>query len=152
MECKVSSLALSKVDIKIIDAIYFCICMLIFLHLVDHGIRRVSYPFCLWSMDYSFNKGHKWRYNFSDTPSGICHCSHGIEDTSHFLFSCRSHAIRRAALVTVVNEILYKFRLTQLVNQSQLYLYGDPSLNDSNNKIIILSTIKYIKETRRFST
>ena len=93
-------------------------------------------------------KGHKWRYNFSDTPSGVCHCSHGIEDTSHFLFSCRSHAIHRAALVIVVNEILYKFCLTQLVNQSQLYLYGDPSLNESDNKIIILSTIKYIKETR----
>ena len=97
-------------------------------------------------------KGHKWRYNFSDTPSGVCHCSHGIEYTSHILFSCRSHVIHRAALVAVVNEILYKFRLTQLVNQSQSYIYGDPSLNDSDNKIIILSTIKYRKETRRFST
>ena len=38
-------------------------------------------------------KGHKWWYNFSDTPSGIWHCSHGIEGTSHFLFSCRSHMI-----------------------------------------------------------
>ena len=55
--------------------------------------------------------------NFSDTPSDICHCSNGIEDTSHLLFSYRSHAIHRAALVTVVNEILYKFSLTQLVNQ-----------------------------------
>ena len=45
----------------------------------------------------------------------------------------------------------HKFRLTQLVNQSQLYLHGDPSLNDSDNKIIILSTIKYIKETRRYN-
>ena len=41
-----------------------------------------------------------------------------------------------AALVTFVNEILYKFRLTQLVNQSQLYLYGDPSLNDSDKKLL----------------
>ena len=73
-------------------------------------------------------KSHKWRYNFSDTPSGNCHCSHGIEDSIHFIFSCRSHAIHRATIVTVVNEILHKFRLTQLVNQSQLYLYGDPSI------------------------
>ena len=27
-------------------------------------------------------KGNKWRYNFSDTTSGICHCSHGVEGTS----------------------------------------------------------------------
>ena len=29
-------------------------------------------------------KGHKWCYNFIDTPSGVCHCNQGIEDTSHF--------------------------------------------------------------------
>ena len=33
-------------------------------------------------------RGHKWRHNFTYTPSGICHCNQGIEDTSHFLFSC----------------------------------------------------------------
>ena len=34
-------------------------------------------------------KGHKWCHNFIDTPSGICLCNQGIEDTSHFYF----HAI-----------------------------------------------------------
>ena len=48
---------------------------------------------------------------FSDNSSGICQCDHGIEDTSHFLFSCTSHAIHRAVIVTVVNEILLKFIL-----------------------------------------
>ena len=32
-------------------------------------------------------RSHKFRYNFTDTPSEICHCNHGIEDTTHFLFS-----------------------------------------------------------------
>ena len=49
---------------------------------------------CQLRLSLSPLKGHKWRYNFSDIPSGICHCSHGIEDMSHFLFSCRSHAIQ----------------------------------------------------------
>ena len=88
----------------------------------NHDPVGLRYLFQL-SLSLSPLKAHKWRYNFSDTPSGICHCSHGIEDTSHFLFSCRSHAIHRAALVTVVNEILYKSRLTQLINQSQFYLW-----------------------------
>ena len=35
-------------------------------------------------------KGHKWCHNFIDTPSGVCHCNQGIEDTSHFLLSCPS--------------------------------------------------------------
>ena len=97
-------------------------------------------------------KGHKWWYISSGTPSGICHCDHAIEDTSHFLFTCPSHAIQRAALVTVVNDILHKFSLNHLVNHPYLYVYGDPSVNNSDNKTILFSTIKYIKETRRFST
>ena len=44
-------------------------------------------------------RGHKWCHNFMDTPSGICHCNQGIEDTSHFLFSCPTYVIERAVLV-----------------------------------------------------
>ena len=47
-------------------------------------------------------------------------------------------------------EILNKVRLNYLENQSKLYLYGDSSMNNSDNKKIILSTIKYIKDTQRF--
>ena len=46
-----------------------------------------------------------------------------------------------------VNEILHKVRLNHLETRSKLYLYGDSSMNNSDNKKIILSTIKYIKET-----
>ena len=61
-------------------------------------------------------RGHKWCHNFTDTPSGICHCNQGIEDTSHFLFSCPSYATQRAAPVSIVNEILHKVCLNHLEN------------------------------------
>ena len=96
-------------------------------------------------------KGHKWCHNFVDTPCGNCHCNQGIEDTSHFLFSCPFYATQRATLVSSVNDILHKVSLNHLENQSKLYLYGDPSINSSDNNKIILFTIKYIKETKRFS-
>ena len=76
-------------------------------------------------------KGHKWCHNFSDTPSGICDCNQGIEDTSHFLFLCPFYATQRATLVSSINEILHKANLNRLVNQSQLCLYGDPSISNS---------------------
>ena len=95
-------------------------------------------------------RGHKWCHNFIDTLSGICHCNQGTEDTSHFLFTCLTYVTQRAALVSSVNEILHKFCLNHLENQSKLYLYGDSSINGSDNKTILLSTIKYIKETQRF--
>ena len=62
------------------------------------------------------------------------------------------YATQRATLLGSVNEILHKVGLNHLETQSQLYLYGDSTINNSDNKNIILATIKYIKETRRFST
>ena len=94
-------------------------------------------------------KGHKWCHNFIDTPSGVCHCNQGIEDTSHFLLSCPFYVIQ--TLVSSVNEILLKAIKNHFESRLQLYLYGDPPINNSDNKNI-LSTIKFIKETQRFLT
>ena len=94
----------------------------------------------------------KYCLNFLDTPSGNCHCNQGIEDISHFLLSCPSYTTQRASLVISVKEILLKVNLIHLEEQSELYLYGDPSINNTDNKIFLLSTIKYIKETQGFST
>ena len=51
-----------------------------------------------------------------------------------------------------IKATLLKGNLIHLEDHSKLYLYGDPSIRNADNKIILLSTIKYIKETQRFST
>ena len=91
---------------------------------------------------------HKKYHNFIDTPSDKCLCNNDIEDTNHFLFSCP----QRATLASSVIQILQKYNLNHLGNQSHLYLYGHPTINLTDNRKILLSTIKYIKETRRFAT
>ena len=96
--------------------------------------------------------GRKCCHNFTDTPSGTCQCNKGIEYTSHFLLSCPFYTVQRVTLVTSVKEILLKVNLIHLEDHSNLYLYGVPSINYSDNKKIILATIKYIKDTQRFST
>ena len=53
-------------------------------------------------------RSHNRSHNFIDTLSNICNCNQGIEDTSHFLFSCPSCAISGATLVTSVIEIIQK--------------------------------------------
>ena len=80
-------------------------------------------------------KSHKFHHNFADTPSEICRCHQGIEDTNHFLFSCPAYATPRATLAASVTNILQKNNLTF-----------------TDNRKIILSTIKYIKATLRFSS
>ena len=53
-------------------------------------------------------RSHKFHHNFIDTPSDICYCNQGIEDTRHFLLLCPFYVTQRANLLTRVNEILQK--------------------------------------------
>ena len=97
-------------------------------------------------------RSHKKRHNFTDTPSDICHCKQGSEDSNHFLFSCPSYITQRETLEISVKEILLRNNLIHLENQSQLYLYGHHSLNYADDRLILIATLKFIKDTRRFST
>ena len=87
-----------------------------------------------------------------DTPSDLCICNIGAEDTKHFLFKCPFHATKRAILATEVIRILIRNNLNHLANDEKFYLYGNDSLNDFDNKSILIATIKYIHETNRFSS
>ena len=99
-------------------------------------------------------KAHKLRHNFLDTPNDICACTLESETTKHFLLLCPLHSIPRIALMRSVNPILLLNDLenisdVQLVN---LLLYGHETLNPLENKIIIKSTLAYIKATSHFPT
>ena len=90
-------------------------------------------------------RSHKCCHNLIDTPSGICHCNQGIEDTNHFLFSCPFYTNLRATLVTSVNEILHRVNLNHLENQWKLYLYGDSSISYLPDVLKFLKSEKYKK-------
>ena len=50
----------------------------------------------------------KFRHNFTDTPSEICRCNRGIEDTNHFLLFCPNYATPRVTLTASIINILQK--------------------------------------------
>ena len=54
--------------------------------------------------------------------------------------------------VNDVIDTLQRGNLSHLGNQPELYLYGHPSLHLIDNRQILLPTIKYVKDTTRFST
>ena len=97
-------------------------------------------------------RSHKRNHNFIDTPTDTCLCNQGIEDSNHFFFLCPFYAIQRATLAASVIIILQNYNLNHLGNQLELYLYGHRSINLTDNRRILSSTVKYIKDTRRFST
>ena len=116
-----------------------------------HDVLGLRYLFQL-RVNLSPLRSHKKRHNFSDTPSDTCECNLGIEDIRHFLFECPLYAIQRVTLAVNVIDILQRKHLNHLGNQLEVYLYGDSSLDLNDNRQILLSTIKYIKDTKRFST
>ena len=115
-----------------------------------HDPEGLRYLFQL-RLGLSHLRSHKKDHKFTDTPSNICLCKQGAEDTYHFILLCSFYTNHRAVLVSTVSDILQKNGVARSGNELQLYLYGHPSINDSNNRKILLSTIKYINETNRFS-
>ena len=95
---------------------------------------------------------HKYRHNFSDTPSGLCLCKNGVEDTSHFLLTCPFYASHRKALFSTVENIIRNKNISKTLKSSDLFLYGDPSLSLSDNQSIISATLEYINKTNRLTS
>ena len=115
-----------------------------------HDPRGIHYLFQL-RVGLSPLREHKKRYNFADTPCDKCLCNIGVENTNHFLFQCPFYVTQRATLAASVILILLRNNLNHLGNQERLYLYGHESMSDDDNKAILLATIRYIKDTNRFS-
>ncbi len=96
-------------------------------------------------------KCHKYNHNFTDTISDWCDCHCAPEDIPHFLFKCPFYTVPRSKLIPRVSNILTEHLLNHLQENSDLYLYGHSSLNNTTNASILKFTIEYIKETNRFT-
>ena len=115
-----------------------------------HSPTGLKYIFQL-RLGLSPLKCHKRHHNFTDTPTDWCDCRCAPEDTAHFLVSCHLHNVHRARLHDSVLEILVPYDMQNFINNTDLYLYGHSSLSQSENKKILLSTIKFINESNRFA-
>ena len=115
-----------------------------------HDPTGVKYLFQL-RLGLSPLRSHKKRHNFLDTPTDDCLCKTGKETTEHFLFACPFYTLKRIPLAEQVVPLLPPHNLAFLQNDVNLYLYGHEKLPENDNRIIILSTIKFIKDSNRFN-
>ena len=96
-------------------------------------------------------KLHKKRHNFDDTPNDWCDCHCAPESLAHYLLSCSHHDTARRVLRDSVICILVPKNLHNLSQDPELYLYGHRSLSLVENKTILLATIKFVKDSKRFA-
>ena len=96
-------------------------------------------------------RSHKFHYNFNDVSSDICLCNQGVENTEHTLLSCPYYVIEREFMIRSVNNILQNYDLPGVIDSYMFYLYGHHLLGDNDNRSILCATIKFIKDTKRFT-
>ena len=95
-------------------------------------------------LGFSHLNEHKFRHNFQDCLNPLCLCSLEIEHCQHFF----EHRIN---LINSVRSVSENFESFSDNDKRDILLYGDPRFDTNKNKLILESTITYIKNTDRFS-
>ena len=70
-----------------------------------------------------------------------CDCGYNYETVQHYFFHCPLYAHHRQILLSSMPEE---------VQNVDNFLYGSNSMNETENKTLILSVLNYIKKTDRF--
>ena len=99
---------------------------------------------------FSHLNEHKFRHNFRDFFDPLCKCK--LEPETNFYFLLRWHLFQeeRAILLNDIKEIDEQIISDNTSNLYQILLYGNENYNHNRNKKILLSTIKFCIESKRF--
>ena len=90
-------------------------------------------------------------HNFQDYLNPLCSCSLEIEDTTHYLLHCRHFSTQRANLMNSVKSVLQNLELLCQNNKKDLILFGDSRFDEAKNKVILETTLTFIKKSESFT-
>ena len=92
----------------------------------------------------------KFRHNFRDFLNPLCECNLEPETASHFLLRCHLFQVERTTLLNNIKEVYEHIISDATSNSNQILLYGNENYNHDANKKILLSTIKFCIDGKRF--
>ena len=101
-------------------------------------------------LGFSHLNKHKFRDNFRDFLNPLCECKLEPETTSHFLLRCHLFQVERTTLLNDIKEIDERIISDNTSMLDQILLYGNDNYNHDTNKKILLSTIKFCIDSKRF--
>ena len=93
---------------------------------------------------------HKKNNNFSDTLCDKCDVCKRAENLEHFFLNCMRFTETRRTLLNSVLTLNVNFNQLNPQNKIQLLLYGDASFSDGINKLLLISTLKFLRDCGRF--
>ena len=80
-------------------------------------------------------------------------CGRGLESCEHFFLHCQFYADQSRVLIDSVSEVIgNEVQLYPEQHLCCMFLYGSESFNSVANKMILESTIRCIKDAKRFKT
>ena len=95
---------------------------------------------------------HRFNHKFQNCTSPKCICSFENESTTHFFLHCHFYIPIRATLFDNVKEIVNNLRKVSEQTVTEMLLYGSPNLKGNQNSKILECTIKYIMDSKRFTS
>ena len=93
---------------------------------------------------------HKFRHCFQDNLNSLCECGKHIESTMHFFLHSTNFLIPRQNVFPKIRNIDDRILSQCEMQLTQTLLYGNRNYHASINRLIIISTIKYLISTETF--
>ena len=101
-------------------------------------------------LGFSHVNEHRFWHNFCDFLNPLCECKLEPNTTSHFLLRCHLFQVERITLLNDIKENDEHIISENTSNLDQILLYGNENYDHDTNKKILLSTIKFCIDSKRF--
>ena len=93
---------------------------------------------------------HKFKHNFQDCLNPLCLCGNEIENSTHYLLHCPTYTNERLTLLNKIKSINCSILESSDAAVTKILLFGDNTLSNSSNTIILNSAIECIISAQRF--
>ena len=90
---------------------------------------------------------HKFKHSFQDALNPPCSCGNDVDSTEYFLLHCPKFVNERRTLLSILGNFNYSLLESTSSVLTQILLFGNVSLNPSDNSMIVNAAIL---ATKRF--
>ena len=92
---------------------------------------------------------HKSKYGFLDLLNPMCSCSQNIETSTHFLIRSPNYSNERLTFLNIIRNIDRNILNKNDLEITETLLYGDSSLDDTSNTLIVNATMEFLFASNR---
>ena len=101
-------------------------------------------------LDLSHLCEHTFKHSFQDCLIPLCLCGNRTKTSIYYLLHCLTYTNERLTLLNKIKSINCNILESSNTIVTKILLFGENTLSNSSNTLILNSTIEYIIYTQRF--